>query len=294
MTSFTRKDLILLAMLTLCWGLNWPIMKIGVREFPPITFRLLGMLGALPVLWLAARMQNASLAIPRGKVAALVKLSIPNMFLWNVLMIIGVSMLSSGRAAILGYTMPVWAVLSGLLLFGEKLPRLAWCGILCALAGAMLLLSSEFSQISGHPTGSLMVLLAAAFWGYGTVLVKRMRIEMPTISMTFWLLAFSTVPTIALAVAFESASWRMPNSAEWSAVVYNALIVFGFAQVVWYRLARNLPPVASSLSVMMIPVVGVFSGALMLGERPHWQDYSATVLIVIAMSTIMLKPRRAL
>jgi hypothetical protein len=56
------------------------------------------MVGALPVLWLAARMQNASLAIPRGKVAALIKLSVPNMFLWNVLMILGVSMLSSGSA----------------------------------------------------------------------------------------------------------------------------------------------------------------------------------------------------
>ena len=46
--------------------------------------------------------------------------------------------------------------------------------------------------------------------------------------------------------------------------VFNAIIVFGFAHVVWFQLAHALPPIASSLSVMMIPVVGVFSGAWML------------------------------
>jgi drug/metabolite transporter (DMT)-like permease len=60
---------------------------------------------------------------------------------------------------------------------------------------------------------------------------------------------------------------------------------------VWVQLARTLPPIASSLSVMMIPIVGVFSGALMLGETPHWQDYAAMVLILAAMSTVLLKPR---
>ena len=55
-------------------------------------------------------------------------------------------------------------------------------------------------------------------------------------------------------------------------------------------MARKLQPVASSLSVMMIPVVGVFSGAWLLGEIPGWQDYVAMVLILISMGTILLKP----
>lgn len=170
---------------------------------------------------------------------------------------------------------------------------MAWFGIACALAGALLLLSSEFAAISGQPIGSLLVLLAAAAWGYGTVVLKRTPMDMPTISLTFWMLVISLVPSVILAAIFEQMDWRMPNPTEWWTIIYNALIVFGFAQVVWYRLARNLPPVASSLSVMMIPVVGVFSGALILGETPHWQDYFAIVLILIAMSTVMLKPRQS-
>jgi drug/metabolite transporter (DMT)-like permease len=113
---------------------------------------------------------------------------------------------------------------------------------------------------------------------------------MPTISITFWMLALTSIVMTMAAILFESASWRMPGSAEWFAIVYNAFIVFGFAHVAWYALARKLPPVASGLSVMMIPVVGVFSAAWMLHETPHWQDYGAMVLILAAMSTVLLKP----
>ncbi|HEY8101790.1 MAG TPA: EamA family transporter [Burkholderiaceae bacterium] len=290
MTSLTRKDWILLILLILSWGISWPIMKIGVRSFPPLAFRTLGMLGGLPTIWLAARLRGDSLAIPQGDIKTLIKLAIPNMMIWHLFVIFGVKMLSSGRAAILGYTMPVWAVLCGLIFFRERVTRLAWIGIGCALAGALLLLSSEFSALSGQPLGSLLVLIAAANWGYGTVLMRRTKIEMPTISITFWMLGMTTLAMAAASIVFESSAWRMPNTTEWFAIVYNALIVFGFAHVVWFQLARTLPPVASGLSVMMIPVVGVFSAAWLLGETPHWQDYGAMLLILAAMSTVLLKP----
>lgn len=291
MTSLSRKDWILLVLLTLCWGINWPIMKMGVRDFPPITFRTLGMLGGLPVLWLAARMQGASLAIPRGRLREVAGLAIPNMLVWNIFMILGVKMLSSGRAAILGYTMPVWAVLAALLFFGERPARAAWIGVGCALAGALLLLSSEFASLAGNPFGTLFILIAAAGWGYGTVVMKRSTLTMPTISLTFWMLALTTLAMAAVAAIVESRSWHLPDAAALGAIAYNAVIIFGFAHVVWFKLARMLPPVASSLSVMLIPVLGVFSGTWLLGETPHWQDYAAMCLILAAMSTVLLKPR---
>lgn len=291
MTSLSRKDWILLLLLTLCWGINWPIMKMGVQDFPPISFRTLGMLGGLPVLWLAARMQRASLSLRREHIRAVLGLAVPNMLLWNIFMILGVKMLASGRAAILGYTMPVWAVLAALVFFGERPVRSAWIGIACALGGALLLLSSEFAALAGKPSGTLFVLVAAASWGYGTVAMKRSAIDMPTISLTFWMLALTVLAMILVATVVESHAWRMPGTATLAAVAYNAVIIFGFAHVVWFKLARMLPPVASSLSVMMIPVLGVFSGAWLLGETPHWQDYAAMGLILVAMSTVLLKPR---
>jgi drug/metabolite transporter (DMT)-like permease len=291
MTQLSRKDLVLLALLTLFWGLNWPIMKIGVRDLPPLTFRTISMLGGLVVIWVAARMQGASLAIPSGRTMTVIRLAIPNMLIWHSMIIIGVKLLSSGRAAILGYTMPAWAVLSGLIFFGDRISRSALVGIALAMSGALLLLSGEFSRLSGQPLGTVLALIAAAGWGFGTVLMKRTQLDMPTISLTFWMLSFTTAIMAVLALIFEYPAIRMPNLIEWGAIIYNAAIIFGFAHVVWFRLARILPPVASSLSVMFIPVLGTFSGAWLLDEVPHWQDYVAMLLILSAMSTVLFKPR---
>ncbi len=292
MHRLTRKDLVLLALLILSWGVNWPVMKLGVREFPPLTFRTLSMLGGLAVIGLAARMQRESLRVPAGQALTIVKLAVPNMLVWHALIILGVKLLSSGRAAILGYTMPVWAVLSGLAFFGDRISSRALLGVVLAMAGAALLLSSEFANISGQPLGTLFALLAAAAWGFGTVLMKRTKLDMPTISLTFWMLALTTSVMCLLSLLLERDQWRLPEAVEWAAIVYNAAIIFGFAHVVWFRLARLLPPVMSSLSVMFIPVVGTFSGAWMLGETPHWQDYTAMLLILGAMSTVLFTPKR--
>jgi len=291
MTQLSRKDLVLLALLTLFWGLNWPVMKIGVREFPPLTFRTISMVGGLAVIWLAARAQGASLAVPAGARMTVIRLAIPNMLIWHSLIIIGVKLLSSGRAAILGYTMPAWVVLSGLIFFGDRISRSALVGIALAMSGALLLLSSEFSRLSGQPVGTVLALIAAAGWGFGTVLMKRTQLDMPTISLTFWMLSLTTTIMAMLALIFEYPAMRLPNLIEWGAIIYNSAIIFGFAHVVWFRLARILPPVASSLSVMFIPVLGTFSGAWILGEVPHWQDYVAMLLILGAMSTVLFQPR---
>src|ERR1035437_7246952 len=125
------------------WGINRPIMKSGVTEFPPLTFRALCMFGSLPPLWLAARLSATSLRVSHGQMALIARLALPNMIVWHFFIILGVKMLSSGRAAILGFTMPVWALLSGLLFFRERVTPMAWLGVGCALAGALLLRSEE-------------------------------------------------------------------------------------------------------------------------------------------------------
>ena len=51
----------------------------------------------------------------------------------------------------------------------------------------------------------------------------------------------------------------------------------------------SMPPVASTISVMLIPVLGTFSGAWMLGEALHWQDFAAMVLMVVAIGAVLLK-----
>lgn len=287
--TLDRRNVALLVALTLAWGVNWPVMKIGVAHFPPLGFRLLCMGGGLIALGLALRAKGIPLTLPRETWGTVFKLALPNMVIWHLLAIGAVKMLSSGRAAILGYTMPIWAVVWGLVLFRERISAWAWVGIGCALAGTLLLMSSEFGALTGSPTGTVMMLAAAAGWGYGTQLMKRTPVDIPLGTLTFWMLAVALPFLLVGTLLFED-GWRMPNAIEWAAILYNAVVVFAFCHLVWFSLARSLPPVVSSLSIMFIPVVGVFSGMWMLGEQPHWQDYAAIVLMFAALASVLLVP----
>jgi drug/metabolite transporter (DMT)-like permease len=96
----------------------------------------------------------------------------------------------------------------------------------------------------------------------------------------------------ALAVLFERGEWVAPSPPIWGAILYNAIGVFAFAQVVWLSMARDLPPIASTLSVMFIPVLGVFSGAWWLGEVLHWQDWAAVALVLVAIAAVLAPSRK--
>ena len=72
-----------------------------------------------------------------------------------------------GRAAILGYTLPVWVALIGLLVYGERQgPRLV-LALVAAAVGVGLLLAHELQAIAGSPLGTFCMLAAAAVWALG-------------------------------------------------------------------------------------------------------------------------------
>ena len=103
--------------------------------------------------------------------------------------------------------------------------------------------------------------------------------------------AVTTGVMTLLAVAFEHDRWHAPDRVAWAAIAYNAVLIFGFAQPIWLVLARALPPVASTLSVMLIPVLGTLSGAWWLSEQLHWQDGAAIVLMLVAIGSVLLPAR---
>jgi drug/metabolite transporter (DMT)-like permease len=283
-----------LILLTLVWGINWPIMKIGVTGFPPLTFRTLCMWLGTPILALVLVVQRVPFRIERAHWRELLLLATFNMFFWHGLIIVAVQSLSSGRAAILGYTMPMFSAVLGGLVFGERLSKRAWGGVAAATLGVVLLLWHELSNLSGKPVGVLLALGAASTWALGTQLLRRTKMPVPTLTISFWMAFLTTGVMTVLALLLERDQWHAPSEATWGAIVFNAVLVFGFAQAAWFYLARSLPPVASTLSVMLIPVLGVFSGAVGLGEVLHWQDWAAVLLMMVSIAAVLWPKRQGL
>jgi drug/metabolite transporter (DMT)-like permease len=287
MQRLTPQQLTTLVLLTLVWGLNWPVMKLGVTDFAPLSFRALSIVLGIPVLGLALLLLKVPFRVPRRYWPELALLTVTNMLIWHICIIFAVKNLSSGRAAILGYTMPIFSALIGAMVFSAVMSKRAWLGVGAAGLGVALLLWHEFTGLAGRPASVALALFAAAVWALGTQLLRRSKIDLPTLTLSFWMTVAAGLVLSALAALFERAQWQAPSAPVAWAIGYNAVLIFGYAHAAWFYLARGLPPVASTLSVMFIPVLGVFSGALWLGEVLHWQDWAAVFLMVVAIASVL-------
>lgn len=287
MQKLSARQLLTLALLTVFWGINWPVMKLGVTDYPPLSFRTLSMIGGLPVLALGLVLMKVPFRVERRDWPQLLLLTATNMLVWHICIILALKNLSSGRAAILGYTMPVFSALIGAWLFSARLAARGWIGVGAAALGVALLLWHELTGLAGKPGGVLLALFSAAAWALGTQLFRRTTIQAATLTLAFWMTAITTVVMALLSVLFERPQWKVPSEPTLWAIAFNAVLIFGYAQAAWFFLARSLPPLASTLSVMLIPVVGVFSGALWLREVLHWQDYAAVLLMVAAIASVL-------
>ncbi|MBS1242012.1 MAG: DMT(drug/metabolite transporter) superfamily permease [Gemmatimonadetes bacterium] len=285
----------LLVGLTLGWGLNWPMMKLAVSEMAPMRFRTLCLAAGVAGLFATARAGGLRLRVPAGQWPRLIVIALFNICGWNILAIYGVSLMASGRAAILGYTMPAWGVLLSTWILGEPFTRRRALGVALGLGGMVFLLGGEIQAVGRAPLGALCMVGAAFTWALGTVIMKRWPVDLPASSFTAWQMAVGLVPILALALYAERGPFnpRALSMAPLLGILYNLVVAFNFCYWAWTRIAILAPAGVASLATMMIPVVGVFSSVLVLGEVPSWSDYAALVLVVGSLATVVLPSRAA-
>jgi len=281
------KDLFMVLIVTVSWGMNYPIMKYVVNSYPPSAFRAYTFIVGFVSLGIYAYYKGISLSVISTERWPVFKLSMFNMVGWHLPMIYGVSMLNSGRAAIIGYTMPVWALLASALLYKEKINARSLVSIVLAMTAALLLAWGSRQQWGNHPLGVGVMLVAAVIWGVGNAMVKNSKLALHGVTLTFWALFIAFVFFFGITVAFETEQWAWPNLMQWLAILYGGVVTFAVSYVAWFHVARKLSAVSSGLSIMLVPVFGVTGGALILGEAVTIPDISALILILIAMVVVL-------
>lgn len=276
--------LVLLALIGLFWGVNWPILKIGVQEVPPFVFRTLASLSAAAGLFAIAKFSGANLSIPKGQRRNLAIAAVLNLAGWNILMMYGVELMDSGRAAILAYTMPIWASITGYLMLGERLTFRSILALVAGLFGMSLLFFGDEQALTADPLGPILIVLAAMTWGLGTVMVKYFRFTMPITVMTAWQHLIGVIP-----VAIVALVWDIHNIADevnteaMLAVFYNMTVTGIFCYWAFFKVVSMVPVVISTVGTLMVPVLGVFFNALFYSVVPGWVDYAALSAVVAAI-----------
>jgi drug/metabolite transporter (DMT)-like permease len=293
-THPTARAALPILILTLVWGCNWPILKMGVTELAPLTFRGLTLPLAAVGMLLVARLSGDSIRVPRALWPRLGVLALFNIAGWNGFVLFGVQLLPAGRSAILAYTMPVWATMIAAVLLHEPLSRRKLLGLALGVSGMAVLIGEQVSVVRAAPFGALMILTAAIVWAIGTVLLRKWQPPMPQNALSGWMMLIGWLPLAVLAPLFDpqplSAALANLSARGWFAIAYNVFLAGTLAHWAWFTLARTLPVAVSSLSSLPVPVVGVFSGIVLLGERPGLQEWIALALVVAALFTVLFQP----
>ena len=282
-----------IAILTLIWGCNWPVLKLGVGELAPLTFRALTLPFAAIGMLLVARWNGDQIRVPREWWSRIAVLALVNISGWNGFVLFGVQQLPAGRSAIIAYTMPIWATLIAIAVLHEPLNKRKIVGLLLGMLGMIVLLGEDIRHIRSTPTGALLILCAAIIWACGTVLLRKWKPPIAQNTLSGWMMLLGWLPLVIMAPFFDPhpPSYLLNLSGvTWFAILYNIFLAGTLAHWAWFTLARTLPVAVSSLSSLPVPVVGVISGMLILGERPGPSEFIALGLVIASLFAVLFQP----
>ncbi len=283
----------LILFLVFAWGSSWPVMKLVMTEMAPMHMRSFVLAIGSAVLFAYARASGQSIRVAAGSRLRLVYIALVNLGAWNVLAVYGITMIGAARASILCYTFPVWTALLGRWFLNEQLTPRRLLGVGLGLLAVLLLLGNDIRAVGRSPLGAMMVIGAAIGWAGSLIMMRKWSIDLPTSSFTAWQTLITIVPVGSIALFLEPGSFSPLGLSTWPfwGLMY-LLLVSILSNWAWTKIALTVPPAVSSISMLLTPVVAVFTSALVIDEQPQWIDYAALTLVVSAMSTVLLPSRK--
>jgi drug/metabolite transporter (DMT)-like permease len=259
--------LIFLAITSVGWGFNWPVTKFLLSELPPLTLRgTTGVIGAL-LLALLAMLRGQSLVVPRESWLRLVLAAFLNVACWMSLMGLALLWLPASEAALIAYTMPVWASLLAWPMLGERPNLLRVVALAMAFAGLAAILGGNglAASMSKLP-GIIMALGGAVGFAVGTVLSKKLPLNLPPLTAAAWQIGIGCLPVALVGLAVETTNLAAVTQLGWYLLFYSTVIQFCIAYVSWFAALARLPASVAAIGTMAVPVIGVVASAIALHE----------------------------
>ncbi len=263
----TPAGLMFLAITSIGWGFNWPATKYLLSELPPLTLRGgSGVIGAA-LLAILAVVSGQSLRVPRAMWPRLVIAAILNVACWMVLMGLALLWLPASEAALIAYTMPVWASILAWPILGERPNLLRVISLVMAFAGLSAIMGGNgFAASMAKLPGIVMALGGSIGFAVGTVLAKRLPLNLPPITTAAWQIGIGCLPVALVGLAIEKTDLAaLSDTGRWL-LVYSILGQFCIAYVAWFAALARLPASVAAIGTMAVPVIGVVTSALALHE----------------------------
>jgi drug/metabolite transporter (DMT)-like permease len=293
---------IALGVVYLVWGLTYLAIRVGVGHLPPLFLAGIRYVIAGALLYPIALRATASSrgpALGRAKPGARAWIAgavigILLLFAGNGGVSVGETTLPSGLAAVLVATVPLWMILFAWPIQHQRVTVRSAAALVAGLGGVAVLVGG--GTASGRIPGVIIVLGAAAAWGFGSVLSHRLAV--PSHAMLAAAIEMLAGGVVLLAVAaasgeFSRIQWSSVPATSWIALAYLigpgsilAFTAYGYA-------LSHLPMTTVSTYAYVNPVVAVLAGIIFLGEQFTWREGLGAALVLASVVITLNRSRSA-
>ena len=289
-----RTAYVLFIGIIIIWGVNWPIMKIGMQDIPPITFAASRMLmGAICFLALNAALGKLRLP-PRQDWPVVLSVGLLQMAGFQILIYLGLTTVDAGRSAMVAYTTPLWVVPAAILILREHVRPLKQAGMVIGLTGLALLFAPwtlDWTD-SGVLIGHGWLLTAAIGWAGLMLHIRVHQWQSSPLELMPWQFLVACVIGLPLALwleAGQSINWTAQSIAI---LAYNGPLATAFCFWASVTVNRALPASTTSLSFLGVPMMGIASAVWLLNERLSLTDWLGIAAISAGLFIVAQADRR--
>jgi len=293
--GFTKGRLyFLLCLVIVFWGVNWPIMKLGVQQLSPLWFAAIRMfLGSLFLFGILAHQGRLRLPV-RADWTILITIAIFQIALPTALIHTGLLFLGAGHSAIMVFSMPLWVAPLAFFFLGEKLSLVNLAGLGLGLVGITILFNPAGFDYTDQNLmiGNGFMLVASVSFAIAIILMRRNTGIAPLIQLVPWQLFIGSVLLVIAALVFEGAPDIPWTPTMLAIMAYNGPVASGFCFWAYLTVSSELPAMNTAIGSMGVPVLGVLFSTLLLGEVLTFSAISALVLILTGVLTVSLNDLR--
>ena len=287
---FSRQfiTVILLIILVLVWSSVWSLFRIAMEAFPPLSFRVIIGIPAFVLLLALGYKKVRTIKIPRNNIKSLLLISFFNVTLWQILMLYGITMLGGGRAAVLTYTMPVWATIFAAIFGYEKINLSVVISLILGMIG-IFFLSTEIN-IFENLFGFLITLSAGLSWAIGTMIVKYGGIKSDGLIVAGWQQIIGIIPIIPFALYFDLNNFGEIELKHILIIFYGIFFSSAYTYWAYFTVLQKFSVNITSISVMAVPVLAVLIDYLTIDFPFSTLDLLALIFIISGIYIAATKP----
>jgi drug/metabolite transporter (DMT)-like permease len=275
------------------WGTTYLAITFAIKSLPPFMSGVarFGLAGLLMYAWLRARNPRpfAGVSIPMMALSGILLSGIGNGFV-----LVAQQGIPSGIAALIVAAVPVLVLIFDWAFFSKRAPtKQALLGTAVAIAGVVtIVMHTRTLSGNAHPLYLLAMVVAATGWSLGTLVQKRSANQATVLSFTCGQMLFGAAFQLLMSLVtgewprFDPAAISLPGVLAIAYLVVFGSIV-GLNCYLWLLTRVPAPKVATY--ALVNPVVAVFLGAVVLGERVTPLAMVAAVLVLVGVALIVFQ-----